>query len=283
MGLFSRIARVLHQPVRPVVVRTPAPAVVPAAALPSLKPGPGIADAVSRGEFQQFLAARRTGSVNLTGLYNVETGQIVFGYLSHHDLAAAKHLILSERPLLLLPGWFGFRFLADLKTGALNISPESTIYRKIPLEYLAGFQSAMEKLLTGEQFSNVTYDRETVLAEQARQRTARLLAERPVEPRPTVATVPSTLREMSALLQNAETDPDFFGKIARALVAHCAIRLGSGENINDIVDQLTRSQGIKFPCFRDSLDVVMVHMLVAAQAVPRLCDRQTISGIFGIN
>ena len=156
-------------PARPAVVApsllspTPPP-VVPKAALEA---GPGPADARSRQLFGAFHDAIVSESAMLTGLFNVETGQMLFGENSHRDLAGKYGLATVDRSNpkkpCLLPGWYGFRCFATKYDNKMWISPESGSFGKMPPEHLPAFRKAMGELLADRQFSALSFEYESVV------------------------------------------------------------------------------------------------------------------------
>ncbi len=290
-----RIPKILSWLGRPAAPANPVapPATPRPVGVPSVKldPGPGLAHALSRQNFQTFLERIGSSSGTLTGLYNVETGQVLCGESSHHDLAVKYGLEISLKPALLLPGWYGFRCSVVPRDGTFNISPESVFFGKLPVEHLPAFQKAMGGLFAShELFKGATYVTESAIVERrlAEQRAREAVA--PASPPAERAATPlSTVKQLGEMVAVATRQEPNFDNIAQALVDHCLVRLELGHQAETIIADLTGSPAVKFHCNRDFLVVVQTYVrakagLAGKQALLEpFLDPQALGQIFGIS
>lgn len=250
-------------------------------------PAPIILDNDSTAAFHKYLAAKRVRGTSLTGLYNAETGQVVFGFPSHEDLARNKQLLTEDKKLK--PQWYGFRCYVK-QADALDISPESAVFGKVPEKHLADFKKVMERLFSPEYGTAIAY---RYYESEPPERPISV----PVIQPPIPAPIPvrsgkeSPLATMIKLVSGAGEESEFFRNIVVALVDHC---LASGDNIDQAITDLKNNPAIKFRTFQDSLDVVMVYLLSVLTGLQRvrpgqaallrtaLLTENNISAIFGI-
>ncbi len=277
--------------VQPPVSAPPAPKTPPPVSVPSVKldPGPGLAHEVSRQVFQSFLRQIGSSSGTLTGLYNVETGQVLCGEGSHHELALKYGLEISPKPARLLPGWYGFRCFVIRSEGSFNISPESGLYGKLPAQHLPAFRAAMGELFAGNELfgKGTTYVTESAIAER---RLAELHLHQASAPAERAAANPlSTLKRLGEAVAVATREEPNFENIAQALVDHCLVRLELGDQAEAIIADLTRSTPMKFQCNRGYLGVVLAWALAKAGLARKLdllapfLKAEVLGQIFGIS